>query len=131
MSERTIRDEAPIFRGIRFGYLEQQSGALTHRAFLLCKPEEHGLSISEIQERALNSLSNLKGTARLVAGEVRAAELDGSALGLQVTPMHKESDPGYGQVLNLPPYAAPDAPGRIRANQAADALLQLATYEPR
>lgn len=133
MSERVILDTAPIFRGVRPGHLE--SGALTYRAFLLCRPDDTGLSVSEIQERALNSLQRLKGTARLGAGEVRCAEFDGVALELRVVPMVKAEDPGYAQIMGLPPYAGADlpldAPEKIRANQVADALLRLATYEPR
>jgi hypothetical protein len=126
MAERTIPDEASIYRALRPGWLDE--GRLTYRAFLL-RPSEGGLSVSEIRANAEAALRSCRGSASLISGSVRAACDDsGAAFGLDVVPMEHPADPGYAWIIGLPVYSDEGEAAREQANEAADALLRIALH---
>ena len=125
--DEPLPDEVTIHRAVRKLWV-RPDGTLKIAAFVLrgeteTRPAETGLSASEIQQNALNSLTNMPGTCRLIVLDVRSAP----GFNFDILHKHDEQDPGYCHITGVPLATAPEED----TTDAARALLKCADYEPK
>jgi len=126
--EARLADETEVFRAIKPSWVHPDTGRLSAAAFLRSARDRDGLSVSRSRARAETTYQRQRGVARLLAGDVRGVSLAPPDWPLGMIPDPTDLDPDHALITGLPDPFSPDDGEKDAANQAADALVALASY---